>query len=241
MKKIILCADDFGWSDAVCQGILKLVQLGRLSAVSCMTNYPAWEKYSEILRKHRGKAMVGLHFNLTQPLHKTIAKCYLGLTRKSEIQNLLQQQYDSFLKKMHTAPQFIDGHQHIHALPVIRDVIIDFCQKNGLPIKMRVTQTPQKSIKAKIINLLGGKRLNRRCRALNLQLNENLLGIYNLSANEKSYEALFSEFLNSCCHNSLIMCHPGEFEKTEPFRQKELQFFMSDEFKEILNVAKFEI
>jgi predicted glycoside hydrolase/deacetylase ChbG (UPF0249 family) len=46
MKRIVLCADDFGQSAAISQGILQLVQAGRLSAVSCMTEADSWRSIS---------------------------------------------------------------------------------------------------------------------------------------------------------------------------------------------------
>ncbi|WP_240489526.1 ChbG/HpnK family deacetylase [Legionella parisiensis] len=48
-KTIILCADDFGLDPGVSAGILKLVRMGRLSAVSCMVNMPSFIPYAKEL------------------------------------------------------------------------------------------------------------------------------------------------------------------------------------------------
>src|SRR5689334_15435364 len=65
VKKVVLCADDFGLSDGVSCGILELARNGRLSATSAMTNLPGWRRAAPQLAELRGEIAVGLHLNLT--------------------------------------------------------------------------------------------------------------------------------------------------------------------------------
>ena len=64
-RAVVLCADDFGLSEAVSAGIIDLADMGRISATSAMTNCPAWRRTGPDLRSRAGRIGVGLHFNLT--------------------------------------------------------------------------------------------------------------------------------------------------------------------------------
>lgn len=64
--KLILCADDFGQSEAIDQAIIKLIKMGRLSATSCMTLSPRWNEAAKQITPYiRKKASIGLHLDLT--------------------------------------------------------------------------------------------------------------------------------------------------------------------------------
>ena len=65
MKRLILCADDFGQSAAISNGILQLVAAGRLQAVSCLTESPVWPAMARELKALGTSHQTGLHFNLT--------------------------------------------------------------------------------------------------------------------------------------------------------------------------------
>ncbi len=66
-RSLVLCADDFGLADGINRAILELIDLGRLSATSCMTTMPAWtEGAAAALIARHDRAALGLHFNLTE-------------------------------------------------------------------------------------------------------------------------------------------------------------------------------
>ena len=63
---LIICADDFAQSEAIDNGIIKLIEINRLSAVSCMTLSPRWHKAAKKLTPNiRKKASIGLHLDFT--------------------------------------------------------------------------------------------------------------------------------------------------------------------------------
>ncbi len=233
-KKIILCADDFGMSAPICQGILSLLDRQRLSAVSCMTNYPCWKKFAPKLKNFPQQADIGLHFNLRLPLQQLICQTYMGQLKRQELIAELTRQYDEFYQVLGAYPDFIDGHQHIQALPIIRDVITDFCKHNLPQAPIRITKTPQKSFKAYIINLLGAEQLLEICNSKGICHNRDLLGIYQFSR-AHLYANKFAYFLRHSQTGSLIMCHPGEFAVSEPFREQEMNYFLSAEFIDALH------
>ena len=63
---MIVCADDFGWSDDVNRAIVELVAARRVSAVSCMAVLPhcAPEDLKPLL-EYAEHIDVGLHFTVT--------------------------------------------------------------------------------------------------------------------------------------------------------------------------------
>ena len=78
MKTLALCADDFGQSPAIDAGILHLLAMRRLTAVSCLSTGAAWREDAPRLLQAAGAAQIGLHFNLTegQPLAPSLASVW---------------------------------------------------------------------------------------------------------------------------------------------------------------------
>ena len=66
-RRLTLCADDFGQSRAISHGILQLLENGRLSATSVMSQAPLWPELAPALKALAGQADIGLHCNLTHP------------------------------------------------------------------------------------------------------------------------------------------------------------------------------
>lgn len=62
-----VCVDDFGLNPYVNEAALGLACDGRISAVSCLVDAPAWRAGAALLdRRTRGRVDVGLHLNLTE-------------------------------------------------------------------------------------------------------------------------------------------------------------------------------
>ena len=78
MKRMIVNADDFGFSEAVNHGILKAMQEGIVTSTSIMANMPGFAHAVQLYHEHPDMA-VGVHLNLTcyRPLlstHQTLVK-----------------------------------------------------------------------------------------------------------------------------------------------------------------------
>ncbi len=145
MSELTLCADDFGLNRSVNAGIIELVAAGRLTAVSCMTVASCFRSDAAELMcavaSAPGPVDVGLHMTLTeyQPLTamrkfaaggrlpsigSAIAKSYSGRIDRIEIEDELNRQWQAFNSAIGRLPDFLDGHQHVHVLPLIRDVVV---------------------------------------------------------------------------------------------------------------------
>lgn len=219
-----LCADDFGMSADINEAIIMLTQKNKLSAVSCMTNYPYWKQGATALREQK-HIELGLHFNIeSAKLPILIIRAYLRLLNKKAIRKHLDNQYQGFIDGIGQAPDFIDGHQHIHQLPVIRNILLDFIKEKKLTSTcwVRSTKNRQKSLKAKIINLLGGKHLDTQLKKNGINHNTDFSGIYSFHTS-KDYANHLDHFINTVLTNGLIMCHPG---KIDSFRRDEFNALM---------------
>jgi len=144
LGRLIVCADDYALSPAVSLGIRQLAQQGRISATGAMTCMPSWSgeapALAELSRPLGDRLEVGLHLTLTdqEPLTEmtvfapegrmpsvgTLIKAALvGMLPLSEIALELNSQLSAFEAQFGRLPDFIDGHQHVHLLPGIRQVV----------------------------------------------------------------------------------------------------------------------
>ena len=212
MKQFLLCADDFGLSEEINLGILTLLEQQKLNAVSCMTNMPLWQKDGKKLTRFHQHAKIGLHFSLPyRSLGILILQAYLGLLNAKKIQQMLEAQFNAFIDVIGSKPDFLDGHQHIHQLPKIREIFIHFYQTH-YPDKqafVRSSVNQQKNFKARLINLLGAKTLKKLLIKLNIPHNSSFSGIYNLTPGQ-DYQRLLDRFISETKDGGLIMCHPAQ-------------------------------
>ncbi|MCW5590407.1 MAG: ChbG/HpnK family deacetylase [Legionellales bacterium] len=239
MKKIILCADDFAQNCEISKGILQLVEKKRLSAVSCMTNSPYWPEYGAQLKRFHPNLKIGLHFNLTQdfPLYpkkfsliNLLFLSHIHLINNSVIVASFTEQLQQFNNIMGFYPDFIDGHQHIHQLPIIRNVILDYAKKKS--IMVRLARPEDGRLKSKIIRLTGANTFAKLLKKFDISHNTSFAGVYDFSQN---YSKLFPQFLTQVSAHGLIMCHPGlaSIDKADPIahaRVQEFNYFNSDQF-----------
>ena len=266
---IVLCADDYGLAPGVSRGILALIEAGRLSATSAMTIGPYWPadaaRLAALAGNHPGTVQVGLHLTLTDqnPLGPmpllapsgrlpSIAQLVIGgMTGRlagpaiaAEIAAEAGRQLDAFIAAFGRPPDFIDGHQHAHVLPVVRRVVLDLwrarlngrgwvrsCHDRAAAIMGRRVDVAR----ALIISRLGAP-LGRQLRHHQVPHNHGgFRGVYDFS-DAVPYAALFERFLKDARPGMLIMCHPGEVDDVlrglDPVtgqREVELRYFGSDE------------
>lgn len=269
MKKIILCADDYGLNPAVSAGIIDLVAKRKLSATSCMTNSPHWAVAASALKPFARQIDIGLHFNLTEgrplapltlcsgkdelpTLPRLLSKAFLHTLKLDEIIAELNRQINNFEANMQQLPDYIDGHQHIHQFPIIRTAIIHVCQQRfkGLPYYIRwASGLPFKAknvakCKRMVIYLTGGYSFKNLLQQHHIPHNQSFGGIYDF-ADSKQYAKLFSNFLKNIQPNGLIMCHPGlvnnDSDSIAKSRYDEYQYFNSEAFSQVCNAQQIQL
>lgn len=268
MKLISLCADDFGYSDAVSQGIISLSEQQRLSATSCLTNFTNWAHAATKLNPLAGHIDIGLHLNFTEgkalnsssqslfsSLNPLIIRSHLRLLNRKKIKQEINAQLDQFEQCLGRSPDFIDGHQHIHQLPLIREELLAIYQERfpDKAIMIRVASNPLIAsikqsaycLKTLIITLTGALQLKKRLEQLNIPHNTSFAGIYDLKPSN-NYAKHFERFVSEVNTGGLIMCHPADGSDTKDdviakTRQQEFDFFTSEQFLQQLNQQQAEL
>ena len=262
---VVVCADDYGMSPAIGGAIRELLAKGRLSATSCMTPAMAWPAEGPLLKPLRPKIGVGLHFTLTElspitrmpdlapegrlpPMGQLLVRALGRALRYDEIKNELEAQIDRFEDVMGTPPDFLDGHHHVHQLPIIREAVLEvfgrrlaptgaamrYCDESLWAIRRR----GMAPLRAAVISLLG-RNFAKRARALGYPGNVGFRGVRNFTSDETAVR-LFDAFLSRPSAGMLIMCHPGTAgsgRSTDPMalvRADEYVFLKGDDFPALL-------
>ncbi len=229
-KSICICADDFGLCFAVNQAIIQLIQLKIVSATSCMVFAKDCLKGAKVLNhiKNDYAFDIGLHVDFTQTCHlnmpfkwganalpKLILNAYVRTLNKKELSVKIHAQFEQFEKIFHQTPDYIDGHQHVHQLPMIRDVLCEIIQQRYMGNKkkpmLRSTRDRYNftNLKASVIYFLGGAALVKLSKKHGISLNNCLLGVYDFNLDEDAYYKKLIQWLFLSKSGDMIMCHPG--------------------------------
>jgi predicted glycoside hydrolase/deacetylase ChbG (UPF0249 family) len=267
---VAICADDYGLSHGVSVGILEALDAGRLTAVSALVNGPRWPAMGTELRRRARNADVGLHFNLTlgRPLSPMSAFApegafpsvttviRLALRRQlplAEIRAEIDRQLDCFEAVMGRAPDYVDGHQHVHGLPGIRDALIEALTARGLAgrtwlrnpadeihrIFLRGAHAPKTlALALAVQGLSSGFR--RAAQRQGFATNEGFAG-HSVFDPGMDYARAFETYLRAPGRRHLVMCHPGHVDdelKAQDWvtitREQELAFLLSPRLPEML-------
>ena len=260
-RTLALCADDFGRAVATSNGIARLAQAGRLTAVSCVTNAPHWEGLAPLLAGLPDTVDVGLHLNFTEgrPLSARLARhwprppglarlvvqAHLGLLPRRAIRREVHQQLGAFIHAVGRPPAFIDGHQHVHQLPGVREIVLDMAEHlQPLPAVRSTGRVlgPGFAVQRALIERTGGRALARELDSRLIAHNPALLGCCGVEAPD--YRVLMQGWLAALPpEGGLIFCHPGEAPPTraaDPIaaaRERELAYLESAAFDADLAAA----
>jgi predicted glycoside hydrolase/deacetylase ChbG (UPF0249 family) len=227
LKPLIVCADDFGIEPGVDAAIVALAQAGRLSATGCLVTAERFPKAASLLSDL--PVDIGLHLNLTEflglpgfyaPLGKLIALSYTRRISRSQVRRQINAQLDLFEQHLNRAPDFVDGHLHVHQLPVIREELFDaLTQRFGRKMPwLRNTQPTQMSdalpfmqrFKAHVIGALGARSLVRQAARIGATVNDGFMGAYDFSRPHPPYLVMLAEWLKHARTNSVLMTHPAQ-------------------------------
>lgn len=262
-RTLALCADDFGIDAGVSAGIARLAHAQRLSAVSCITTTRRWPDDAKLLQGLPDSVDVGLHVNLTEgkpasarlgrvwprlpALPRLIALAHLGRLPRAALRSELHAQLSAFIGAHGTPPAFIDGHQHVHHLPGVRDILLDMVEHIQPLPAVRSTgavRGPGHGFKRWMIEHTGGTRLGAALRNHVLPHNPVLLGVYDFA--DPDYRRLMQRWLAEVPpQGALLFCHPGDAKTdaadgADPIaaaRLREIAYLGGDEFPQDLAAA----
>ncbi|MCA0423402.1 MAG: ChbG/HpnK family deacetylase [Proteobacteria bacterium] len=266
----VLCADDFAMTAGISRGIVELLERGRLSATGAMTNRPHWATWSAALRAFDGQADLGVHVNLTcgapltsmprlapagvlPRLPDLLKAAMLGQMPEAELASEIEAQLQAFEDRMGRAPDFIDGHQHVHGLRRIQDVFVRVIARrypkgprpyirrsaDRLPRIIRRGDFAIKAMKVAWLSL----GLGRKVEAAGFVANDGFAGFSNF-APDADYAAQFARYLVAPGPRHLVMCHPGYVDAELPLldpvlesRERELAFLAGPGLAEACTAA----
>lgn len=230
---LCICADDYGLDAGVNAAVAQLAGRGRLQATGALVGAPAWRQGLHWLRGGAdGGLEVGLHLDFTEApltpgarhrLPALIAQSYVGSLDAAMVRAEIRAQLDAFEDGLGRAPAFVDGHQHVHQLPVIRRALLEELARRypasgprpwlrdtrGRWAGMRVPGL-QDAIKAGVIAALGARALSAGARAAGFRQNRGFLGVYGFAGGQARYARLLRGWLAAARPGDLLMCHPGD-------------------------------
>ena len=265
-RHIWLCADDYGMSLSVNTGIRELIARGRLNATSVMVVAPHLDDDEapelEALNSGEKRAAIGLHVTLTapfKPMSEGLAPLRKGsflplgeLMRMAVARRLqpelltveIASQLRAFVEIFGHPPDFVDGHQHVHLFPQVRDAFLKVVAETAPDAWVRQCGRANSlrrlhDRKALMLDVLS-VRFRRKAARLGVVTNPAFAGAYAFRP-FANFAKIFPRFLTGLPDGGLVMCHPGhvdaELQRLDTLthlRERELAFFNSDEFPQIL-------
>ncbi len=269
MSDLVLCADDFGLSREIDAAILELIERGRLTATGCMVAGPCLEADAPRLALLATRADIGLHLALTelaplgpmprfspdgrpQSLGSVLGRGLTGRLDPSEMRAEIGRQVGRFREIFGRAPDFVDGHQHVHLLPAVRSGLLAAfadgtldpattwvrdCHDPALAIMRRGVEVP----KALFVSLLSWG-LAGAARARGVRVNDGFRGITGFAA-DGGFRRTFARFLEGPGRLPLAMCHPAmpggdaAGDAIAGARRDEYAYFAGDDFPADLAAA----
>ena len=149
MKKLIINADDFGYSRGVNYGIIDAHRLGILTSATLMANMPGAGHAARLAKTHPGLG-VGVHLVLTcgRPLltdHRTIVDAKGDFRQLSFYRGAFTVDFEEVyaewkaqierLYALGLEPTHLDSHHHINSYAGMPEVFLRLAQEFGLPVR----------------------------------------------------------------------------------------------------------
>lgn len=260
-KALLINADDFAQSEAIDAAIINLANHHIISSTSALVLSPRWPQAAKKLVDL--PLQVGLHLDLTSHFTKKF-DCYyqlpklifLAYSRQLNIQAVekaIELQWNAFVDALGRPPDFIDGHQHVHQLPVVRDALFSIIVKKswGLQKKnwLRSCQTSYfRDLKAAVISILGAQYFRKKAQQLGINTNSDFAGVYNFKANANLKKMWANWLTDLTGETPLIMCHVATEDSFNSAsnsvdaiyiaRVNEYNWLMSNDFRELLRSKK---
>jgi predicted glycoside hydrolase/deacetylase ChbG (UPF0249 family) len=265
LRRIWLCADDYGISPSVNAAIRDLIARRRINATSAMVASRSFSQSeaSALDAAAAGHAAIGLHVTLTAPFAPLSAGfapvrdgAFLPLAamagralahwlRAEDLEREISRQFTAFFAAFGRAPDFVDGHQHIHVFPQIRDILLRVIKDAAPRAWLRQcgrAAAARKGLadpKGYVLDALSARLRHLAARA-GVRTNPAFAGTYSF-APRAEFAKLFPDFLDGLPDGGVVMCHPGkvdaELRRLDPLtdlREREYAYFLGEAFPRLL-------
>lgn len=256
LKPVIICADDYGVDPDVDSAIVELARQARLSATSVLVDADLSEGSIRALESL--DIDIGLHLNLTEvfgqlspqsvmPLSRLIMRSHARLLPRAWVRANIERQLAQFEALFGRLPDYVDGHLHVHQLPVVREELIDALTRRQLPSGFWIRDTRagamsgwpwSERFKSWVIGHLGMPRLAILADRAQLFRNHGFFGVYDFTRAHRPFMQMLDAWLSQAQDGALIMTHPArQVIANDPIGQArvaEYEGMASDDFLQLL-------
>ena len=240
LRRVWLCADDYGLAEGVNRAIRDLISSGRLNATSVMVVGPAIGRAEvaalQDLAANSPRCAIGLHATLTAPFRPLTmyfrplngglflpfpTMLRSGLLRRLDpglIEDELLAQFAAFKELFGRAPDFVDGHQHVQLFPQARDGFLAAVKAAAPGAWIRQGGRLQPLAKllgapnALVLDVLSAQ-FRKRATAAGIAFNPAFAGAYDFTKSP-DFGDLMRQFIADLPDGGLVMCHPGFVDDT---------------------------
>ena len=206
--------------------IAELIGAGRINATCCMALTASWPSDWGMLHDVADRAEIGIHLTLTDQRSLTDMPQFAPNGAMPGIDHLAQRrdlpideiaaeiaaQFARFAAVAGRPPDFVDGHQHVHHLRGIRDVVLAETKLSAPRAWLRDCGDTLPGMLARpfVLKALGsayrGCGFRAATRRVGLTTNDGFAGHYDFG---EGYAEVFPSFLRRPGAHHLVMVHPG--------------------------------
>jgi len=230
---LAVCLDDVGLHHGVNVAAHRLTELGSLNTFSAMVGAPAWTEAADLIRQVDSSHIdAGWHLDFTeypmrlapQPLGALMRRSQLRQLRPEALRDEVAAQIDRFLDDVGRWPSHIDGHQHVHQFPQVRDALWAVLDARGVAreapsLWFRSTRRPRARPlpagrsplpfhwKARLIELLGSRTFGQQVQQRALTVSGHLLGVYDFDPTPGRFAEWLPIWLNRATEGDVLMVH----------------------------------
>lgn len=154
-SNLIINADDFGYSSNINTAIVSCFQKKLINSTTIMANMPGFDEAVKLANKFNFKDKVGIHINLTEgkPLTDLTgtglvdhngeyimkaafnSRLLFSSYTKKKIKAEIREQYYKVVASG-IQPNHIDSHQHVHTLPWLAPLFVEFATEVNLKLRI---------------------------------------------------------------------------------------------------------
>lgn len=233
-RAIAVACDDFGLHPDIDRAALHLARGGRVQAIGCLVRGPSWPRHARWLKALDPACVdIGLHLDLSPKapgvfkppaLLRFILRALARRLDPEALRRKISSQLAAFEQQMGRPPAYVDGHQHVHQLPQVREALVgELCSRwpDGHAPRpwVRSTRRPLGAgfapagvvagTKAWVIEHLGAAGLAALAARHGVLQNCHLLGVYTFDADPLRHARRMALWLQQAQHGDLLMCHPA--------------------------------
>jgi chitin disaccharide deacetylase len=252
LKRLVINADDFGFTHDVNAGIIHAHRHGVLTATTLMANGDAFDDAVRLARE-TPSLDIGCHLALIQggslvtgrPLPDTASQFLVALSRR---QIDVYEELHAQVKKILAAglrPTHLDSHKHTHALPSVFRVVVRIAHEFGIPYvrlpldaTLPLARVPLDFARRRYLQWTQGYKVCMTDHFLGFRLTGTL--------SERSFAAAICSLREGLTE---FMCHPGFLgpalqrarTRLKESRLRELEALTSPRIRQVIAAQKVEL